>query len=122
MEKPSDGHIVGTKWIFKNKIDENGVVVIKKARLVAQGYSQIEGVDFEETSVSVARLESIRLFIGRACIMNLTVYQIDVKSVFLNEILSEELYVHQPKGFEDATNPEYVYKLKKALYGLNQAP
>ena len=122
VEKPSDGHIVGTKWIFKNKIDENGVVVRNKARLVAQGYSQIEGVDFVETFAPVARLESIRLFIGMACIMNFTVYQMDVKSAFLNVILSEEVYVHQPKGFKDATNPEYVYKLNKALYGLKQAP
>ena len=122
VKKPSDGHIVGTKWIFKNNIDENRIVVRNKTRLVAQGYSQIEGVDFEETFAPVARLESIRLFIGMACIMNFTVYQMDVKSAFLNGILSEEVYVHQPKGFEDATNPEYVYKLNKALYGLKQAP
>ena len=122
VEKSSDGHIVGTKWIFKNKIDENGVVVRNKARLVAQGYSQIEGVDFEETFAPVARLESIRLFIGMTCIMNFTINQMDVKSAFLNGILSEEVYVHQPKGFEDATNPEYVYKLNKALYMLKQAP
>ena len=122
MKKPSDGHIVGTKWIFKNKIDENGIVVRNKARLVAQGYSQIEGVDFEETFARVARLESIRLFNSLACIMNFTVYQMDVMSAFLNEVLSEEVYVHQPMGFEDATNPEYVYKLNKALYRLKQAP
>ena len=105
VKKPSDGHIVGTKWIFNNKIDENGIMVRNKARLVTQGYSQIEGVDFEETFAPVARLESISLFVGMTCIMNFTVYQMDVKSAFLNGILSEEVYVHQPKGFEDATIP-----------------
>lgn len=97
-------------------------MVRNKARLVAQGYSQIEGVDYEETFSPVARLESIRLFIGMSCIMNFKIYQMDVKSAFLNMKLSEEVFVHQPKGFKDATSPDYVYKLNKALYGLKQAP
>ena len=122
VPRPVGVNVVGTKWIFKNKIDESGVVVRNKARLVAQGYSQIEGVYFEETFAPVARLESIRLFLGMACILNFTVYQMDVKSAFLNGFLQEEVYVEQPKGFEDPIHPQYVYKLSKALYGLKQAP
>lgn len=122
IKRPEDINILGTKWIFKNKIDESGVVVRNKARLVAQGYTQIEGVDFEETFAPVARLKSIRLFLGMACILNFKVYQMDVKSAFLNGYLQEEFYVEQPKGFEDLNHPEYVYKLRKALYGLKQAP
>ena len=87
-----------------------------------QGYSQIEGVDFEETFVPVARLESIRLFLGMACILNFKVYQMDVKNVFLNGVLQEEVYVEQPKGFEDLAHQDHVYRLKKALCGLKQAP
>lgn len=122
VPRPTAINVIGTRWIFKNKIDESGVVVRNKARLVAQGYTQIEGVDFEETFAPVARLESIRLFLGMACILNFKVYQMDVKSAFLNRILQEEVYVEQPKGFEDSVHPEFVYKLQKALYGLKQAP
>ncbi|XP_010476022.1 PREDICTED: uncharacterized protein LOC104755356 [Camelina sativa] len=122
VRRPIDVNIIGTKWIFKNKIDESGVVVHNKARLVAQGYRRIEGVDFEETFAPVARLESIRLFIGMACILNFKVFQMDVKSAFLNGILQEEVYVEQRKGFEDPVKPDYVYKLKKTLYELKQAP
>ena len=102
----------------KKKTDEHGEVVCNKARLVAQGNSRIEGVDFEETFAPVARLESIRLFLGMACILNFKVYQMDVKSAFLNGVLQEEVYVEQPKGFEDPTHQDHVYRLKKALYGL----
>lgn len=119
--RPDGVNVVGTKWIFKNKTDEHGEVVRNKARLVAQGYSQIEGVDFEKTFAPVAKLESIRLFLGMACVMNFKVYQMDVKSAFLNGVLQEEIYVEQPKGFE-STHPEYVYRQKKALYGFKQAP
>ncbi|KFK33802.1 hypothetical protein AALP_AA5G062200 [Arabis alpina] len=122
VPRPEGVNVVGTKWIFKNKIDANGVVVRNKARLVAQGYSQIEGVNFEETFAPVARLESIRFFLGMTCILNFKVFQMDVKSAFLNGFLQEEVYVEQPKGFEDPAHPEHVYKLKKALYGLKQAP
>ncbi|MCH94711.1 gag-pol polyprotein, partial [Trifolium medium] len=93
-----------------------------KARLVAQGYTQVEGVDFDETFAPVARLESIRLLLGVACILKFKLFQMDVKSVFLNEYLKEEVYVEQPKGFVDPNLPDHVYKLKKALYGLKQAP
>jgi len=86
-------NIIDTKWIFKNKIDEHGTVVRNKARLVAQGYTQIEGVDFDETYAPVARLESIRILIPIACHLGFKLYQMDVKSAFLNGILQEEVYV-----------------------------
>lgn len=90
--------------------------------MVAQGYSQIEGVDFEETFAPVARLESIRLLLAVACALNFKLFQMDVKNAFLNGFLNEEVYVEQPKGFEDPHYPDHVLKLKKALYGLKQAP
>ncbi|WJX33335.1 hypothetical protein P8452_21550 [Trifolium repens] len=117
-----DVNVIGTKWVYKNKSDENGTVTRNKARLVAQGYTQIEGLDFDETFAPVARLESIRLLLGVACILKFKLYQMDVKSAFLNGYLQEEVYVEQPKGFVDPEHPNYVYKLKKALYGLKQAP
>ena len=89
---------------------------------MAQRYTQVEGVDFEETFAPVARLESIRLLLGVACMLKFRLYQMDVKSSFLNGYLNEEVYVEQPKGFVDPNHPEYVYKLRKALYGLKQAP
>src|ERR1041384_3205279 len=94
----------------------------KKARLVAQGYTQVEGIDFGETFAPVARLESIRITLAFANHHNIKLYQMDVKSSFLNGNIEEEVYVAQPPGFEDAKNPDMVYKLKKALYGLKQAP
>ena len=93
-----------------------------KARLVAQGYTQVEGVDFKETFAPVARLESIRLMLGVAYCMKLKLYQTDVKSAFLNGMLMEEVYVEQPVGFQDPYKPDHVFKLKKALYSLKQAP
>ncbi|GKB82647.1 putative ribonuclease H-like domain-containing protein [Tanacetum coccineum] len=94
----------------------------KKARLVARGYRQEEGIDFEESFAPVARLEAIRIFLAFAAHMNMVVYQMDVKTAFLNGNLREEVYVSQPDGFVDKDNPNHVYKLKKALYGLKQAP
>ncbi|KAL5849177.1 hypothetical protein ACOSQ4_007190 [Xanthoceras sorbifolium] len=119
---PKSTNVIGTKWIFKNKSDENGNVVRNKARLVAQGYTQLEGVDFDETFAPVARLESIRLLLCVSCVCRFKLHQMDVKSAFLNGVLQEEVYVEQPKGFVDPHHPEHVYKLKKALYGLKQAP
>ena len=108
--------------MYKNKSDEQEVVTKNKARLVAQGYTQVEGVDFDETFSPVARLESIRLLLGVACILKFKLFQMDVKSAFLNGYLNEEVYVEQPKGFTDLNLPKHVYKLRKALYGLKQAP
>jgi hypothetical protein len=93
-----------------------------KARLVAQGYTQIKGVDFDETFALVARLDSIKILLSIACYLGFKLYQMDVKSAFLNCILQEEVYIEQPKGFQDPHHPHHVYKLKKALYGLKQAP
>jgi hypothetical protein len=109
-------------WIFKNKTDEHGTVVRNKARLVTQGYTQIEGVDFDETFAPVARLESIRILLSIACHLGFKLYQMDLNSAFLNGVLQEEVYVEQPKGFQDPHHPYHVYKLKKVLYGLKQAP
>ena len=113
--------MIGTKWIFKNKSDEHGTVIINKSRLITQGYTQVEGVDFDETFASVARLESIRILLTIASHLNFKLYQMDVKSDFLNGMLQEEVYVEQPKGFVDPHRPDDVYKLKRALYGLKQA-
>ncbi|CAM8948080.1 unnamed protein product [Rhodiola kirilowii] len=122
VPRPDNVNVIGTKWIFKNKSDEQGNITQNKARLVAQGYTQIEGVDFDETFSLVARLEAIRLLLALACHLKFKLFQMDVKSAFLNGVLNEEVYVAQPKGFEDPHHPEYVYHLKKALYGLKQAP
>ena len=97
-------------------------MIRNKARLVAQGYTQIEGIDFDETFAPVARLESIQLLLAIACFLHIKLYQMDVKSAFLNGYLNEEVFVEQPKGFQDPHYPDHVFKLKKALYGLKQAP
>ncbi|GKB93880.1 retrovirus-related pol polyprotein from transposon TNT 1-94 [Tanacetum coccineum] len=102
-------------------MDENGVVIKNKARLVAQGYNQQEGIDYEETFAPFASLEVIRIFLAYTAYMGFMVYQVDVKSVFLNGKISEEVYVQQPPGFEISEFPNHVCKLDKALYGLKQA-
>ncbi|GAA0141047.1 transmembrane signal receptor [Lithospermum erythrorhizon] len=122
VPRPPGCNVIGTKWILKNKMDESGNVTRNKARLVAQGYTQIEGIDFEETFSPVAKLEAIRLLLSIACLLKFKLFQMDVKSAFLNGVVQEEVYVEQPKGFIDVQYPEHVYKLKKALYGLKQAP
>ncbi|GJY69908.1 retrovirus-related pol polyprotein from transposon TNT 1-94 [Tanacetum coccineum] len=114
--------VITLKWIYKVKLDELGGILKNKARLVAHGYRQEEGIDFEESFAPVARLEAIRIFLAFAAHMNMVVYQMDVKTAFLNGNLREEVYVSQPDGFVDPDKPNYVYKLKKALYGLKQAP
>ncbi|GJX39534.1 retrovirus-related pol polyprotein from transposon TNT 1-94 [Tanacetum coccineum] len=114
--------IIRTKWVFKNKLDENGIVSRNKARLVSQGYNQQEGIDYDETYAPVARLESIRILLAYACALDFKLFQMDVKSAFLNGFINEEVYVAQPPGFIDFEKPDHVYKLKKALYGLKQAP
>jgi hypothetical protein len=114
--------IVGTKWVFHNKQDEFEIFTRNKARLVAKGYSQVKGLVFEETFAPVARLESIRILLAYATRHDFKLYQMDVKSAFLNGPIKEELYVEQPLGFEDQEYPNHLYKLHKALYGLKQAP
>ena len=115
-------NVVGTKWVFRNKQDEHGVVTRNKARLVAKGYAQVAGLDFEETFAPVARLESIRILLAYAAHHSFRLFQMDVKSAFLNGPIKEEVYVEQPPGFEDERYPDHVCKLSKALYGLKQAP
>ncbi|GKD21495.1 retrovirus-related pol polyprotein from transposon TNT 1-94, partial [Tanacetum coccineum] len=105
-----------------NKLDEDGVVSRNKARLVAQGYNQQEGINYDETYAPVARLESIRILLAYACALDFKLFQVDVKSAFLNGFINEEVYVAQPPGFIDFEKPDHVYKLKKDLYGLKQAP
>ncbi|GJR26393.1 putative ribonuclease H-like domain-containing protein [Tanacetum coccineum] len=119
---PNGKRAIGTKWVFRNKKDERGIVVRNKARLVAQGYTQEEGIDYDEVFAPVARIEAIRLFLAYASFMGFIVYQMDVKSAFLYGTIEEEVYVCQPPGFEDPQFPDKVYKVEKALYGLHQAP
>ncbi|GKB52116.1 putative ribonuclease H-like domain-containing protein [Tanacetum coccineum] len=113
---------ISTKWVYRNKKDERGIVVRNKASLVAQGYKQEEGIDYDEVFAHVAMIEAIRLFLAYALFMNFLVYQMDVKSAFLYGTIKEEVYVIQPLGFMDPEFLEKVYKVEKALYGLHQAP
>ncbi|GJV35802.1 reverse transcriptase domain-containing protein [Tanacetum coccineum] len=122
VELPYGKKAIGTKWVFRNKRDERSIVVKNKARLVAQGFRQEEGIDYDEVFAPVARIEAIRLFLAFASYMGFPVYQMDVKSAFLYGTIEEEVYVHQPLGFVDPAHPNKVYKVIKALYGLHQAP
>ncbi|GJY81360.1 putative ribonuclease H-like domain-containing protein [Tanacetum coccineum] len=121
VDLPEGKYAIGTKWILKNKRDARGIVVRNKARLVAQGHRQEEGIDDDEVFAPVARIEAIRLFLAFAYYMGFMVYQMDVKSAFLYRRIDEEVYVTQPKGFVDPQHPKKVYKVVKALYGLHQA-
>eukprot|EP00253_Pinus_taeda_P024064 PITA_24064 len=122
VPRPNDKNITGTKWIFKNKLNENEYVIRNKARLVCKGYAQQEGIDFEETFAPVARLEAIRMFLALSSFQKLKVYEMDVKCAFLNGDLEEEVYIEQPDGFILGNDPKLVCILRKALYGLKQAP
>ncbi|GKE70281.1 retrovirus-related pol polyprotein from transposon TNT 1-94 [Tanacetum coccineum] len=114
--------LIKLKWIYKVNTDKFGRVIKNKARLVAQGFRQEEGIEFEESLASVVRIESIRIFVANATNKNMTIYQMSVKTAFLNGELKEKVYVSQPEGFVNHDNLSHVYKLKKALYGLKQAP
>ncbi|GJV88070.1 retrovirus-related pol polyprotein from transposon TNT 1-94 [Tanacetum coccineum] len=121
VPQPRNMTIIGTKWVFRNKLDENGIVSRNKARLVAHGNNQQEGIDYDETYALVARLESIRILLAFACALDFKLFQMDVKSAFLNGFINEEVYVAQPPRFINFEKSDHVYKLKKALYGLKQA-
>ena len=108
VDLPSGVRVIGTRWIFRNKRDERGIMIRNKARLVAQGYTQEEGIDYEEVFAPVARIEAIRLFLAYASFMGFTVYQMDVKSAFLYGTIEEEVYVSQPPSFVDPDHPESV--------------
>jgi hypothetical protein len=118
----SKQNVVGIKWVFHNKKDEHGVITRNNTRLVAKGYSQVEGLDFEVTFAPIARLESIHILLAYATHHDFKLYRMDVKSAFLNMPIKEEVYVEQPPDFEDQEYPNHVYKLHKVLYGLKQAP
>ncbi|GKA94701.1 retrovirus-related pol polyprotein from transposon TNT 1-94 [Tanacetum coccineum] len=114
--------LIKLKWIFKVKTAKFGGVLKNKARLIPQGFRQEEGINFEESFTSVARIEAIHIFIAYTANKNMTIYHMDVKTAFLNDELKEEVYISQPEGFVDHDNSSHVYKIKKALYGLKQAP
>ncbi|GJU56812.1 putative ribonuclease H-like domain-containing protein [Tanacetum coccineum] len=122
LDLPRDKWAISTKWVFRNKKGERGIVVKNKGRLVAQVHTQEEGIDYDEVFAPVARIEAIRLFLAYASFKDFVVYQMDVKSAFLYGKIEEEVYVCQPPGFEDPHFPNKVYKVEKALYGLHQAP
>ncbi|GKC28188.1 putative ribonuclease H-like domain-containing protein [Tanacetum coccineum] len=122
VDLPNRKRAIGSKWVFRNKKDERGIVIRNKARLVAQGYTQEEGIDYDEVFAPVARIKAIRLFLAYASFKDFVVYQMDVKSAFLYGKIEEEVYVCQPPGFEDPDFLDRVYKVEKALYGLHQAP
>ena len=122
VPRPTNYPIIETKWVFRNKMDELGNMIRNKARLVVQRYNQEEDINFDETFAPVARIEVIRLLLAFACLMNFKLFQMDVKSAFLNGFIQEEVYVKQPLDFEDFEKLNHVYKLQKALYGLKQAP
>nr|GEX93060.1 putative ribonuclease H-like domain-containing protein [Tanacetum cinerariifolium] len=122
VDCPKGVRPIGTKWILKNKKDEKGIIIRNKARLVAQGHTQEEGIDYDEVFSPVARIEAIRLFLAYASFMGFIVYQMDVKSTFLYGTIDEEVYVMQPPRFQDLKSLAKVYKVEKAMYGLHQAP
>ncbi|GJW36501.1 putative ribonuclease H-like domain-containing protein [Tanacetum coccineum] len=121
VDLPNGKRAIGTKWVFRNKKDERRIMIRNKARLVTQGYTQEEGIDYDEVFAPVARIKAIRLFLAYASFKDFVVYQMDVKSDFLYGKIEEEVYVCQPPGFEDLEFPDRVYKVEKALYGLHQA-
>ncbi|GKE42180.1 putative ribonuclease H-like domain-containing protein [Tanacetum coccineum] len=122
VDLPHGKRAIGTKWVYRNKKDEKGIVIRNKARLVTQGYTQEDGIDYDEVFAPVARIEVIRLFLAYVSFKDFGVYQMDVKSAFLYGKIEEEVYVYQPLGFEDPEFLDRVYKVEKALYGLHQAP
>nr|GEV33834.1 hypothetical protein [Tanacetum cinerariifolium] len=122
VDLPHGKSAISTKWVYKNKKDERGKVIRNKARLITQGHTQEEGIDYEDVFAPVARIKAIRLFLAYASFMGFIMYQMDVNSAFLYGTIEEEVYVCQPPGFEDPDHPDKVYKVGKALYGLHQAP
>ena len=122
VPRPTDQSVIRTRWVFRNKLDEQGNVIRNKARLVLKGYNQVEGIDYGETFALVARLEAIRLLIAYAVLTGFMLFQIDLKTTFLNGYLDEEVFMEKTPGFIGHFQPEHVFKLDKALYGLKQAP
>ena len=117
-----NGLVIRTKWVYQNKINEEGQIIRNKARLVVKGYNQKFEIDFEESFAPVARIEDIRILLAYACSKGFQLQQTDVTSAFLNGYIKEDVYVEQPPSFECIDLPNHVYKLDKALYELKQAP
>ena len=122
IDRPQNKKVIGVKWVYRTKLNVDGSINKHKARLVVKGYAQVFGVDYSDTFAPITRLDTIRLLLAIAAQMNWRVYQLDVKSAFLNGILKEEIYVEQPEGFVKKGEEAKVFLLKKALYGLKQAP
>ena len=120
--RPTHQPLIGTKWVYRNKLDEHGMVVRNKAMLVVKYYNQEECINFDKTYTPIVGLESIRMMLAFACFKNFILYQINVKSIFLNGFINEEVFVEQSQCFKNHSFLYHVYKLKKALYGLKQAP
>jgi hypothetical protein len=118
VDRPVHNKVIGVKWIFKTKLNADGSINKHKARLVVKGYSQEPSIDFTETFAPVSRLDTIKLLLALAAQNGWHIFQLDVKSAFLNGVLNEEIYVEQPDGFEKEITSKKVYLLKKALYGL----
>ena len=121
VEPPTNKVVIVVKWVFRDKLDEQGKIVRNKARLVPKGYSQQEGIDFTETYALIACLEVICILLAFATYNNIKLFQMDVRSASLNRFIKEEVYVEQPPRFESVDFRQHVYKLNKALYGLKQA-
>ena len=121
VPRPTDQNVIGSRWTFKLKLGADGSVVRHKARLVAQGYSQTHGVDFEEVFSPVAHKTTIRALLSYANSHDLHIHQMDVKTAFLNGVIDCDLYMEQPEGYHDPDKPDYVCKLAKGIYGLKQA-
>ena len=122
VPRPKDKNIMRTKWVFKNKLNEEGKVIRNKAKLVCKGYTKVECIDFDKTFAPIARLDAIRMFLAFAYFKKIKVHQLNVKSTFLNGDLEEEVYIKKPEGFLLGDDENQVCRLKKALYGLKQAP
>nr|GEW20213.1 putative ribonuclease H-like domain-containing protein [Tanacetum cinerariifolium] len=122
VDLPNGKRAIGTEWVFQNKKDERGIMIRNKERLVAQGHTQEEGIDYDEVFDPVARIKAIMLFLSYASFKDFVVYQMDVKSAFIYGKIKEEVYVFQPLGFEDSDFLDNVYKVEKALYELHQVP
>ena len=121
VDLPDDRQAIENKWIFKKKTDADGNVTVYKARLVAKGFRQVQGIDYDETFSPVAMLKSVRIMLAIAAFYDYEIWQMDVKTAFLNGFLEEELYMMQPEGFVDPKGANKVCKLQQSIYGLVQA-